>query len=228
MLISMIRTVILYAGIILALRLMGKRQINQLQTSELVVTLLLSELAVLPIQNREETLVEGLAPMVTLVLFELLIAFLMLKSSFLRLLVCGRPVVIIKDGKLNQKAMRKLRMTTEDLTEQLRQKNVFFYKDVQYAVIETNGMMSVVKYAKEDNLTPKQAGVKVENRGIEAVVLSDGVLSKSSMELVGTTKEWVLARVEEQHLDVKDIFIMTVDTMGQFKIIEQELRPKRS
>lgn len=228
MLISMIRTVILYAGIILALRLMGKRQISQLQTSELVATLMLSELAVLPIQNHDEPLIEGLAPMVTLVLFELLIAFLMLKSSFLRLMICGRPVVIIKDGKLNQKAMRKLRMTTEDLTEQLRQKDVFFYKDVEYAVVETNGMMSVVKYAKEDNLTPKQAGVKVESRGIEAVVLSDGVLSKSSMELVGATKEWVLAKVEEQHLDVKDVFIMTVDTKGQFKIVEQELRPKRS
>ena len=227
MLVSMLRTIILYILILVALRVMGKRQISQMQASELVVTLLLSELAVLPIQNHEEPLIEGLLPMVVLTVFELLIAMLMLKSNHFRDWVCGKPVVLIEKGKLNQKTMRKLRMTTEDLTEQLRQKDVFFLEDVQYAVIETNGTLSVVKYDQEDYLTPKQAGIKVNDRGIEAVVVTDGVMSRNSIKLVGQTEDWVMDKVREQHLDIRDVFIMTADTKGRFKIIPQELKPRR-
>ena len=122
MAVILLRTVLMYGVILLAVRLMGKRQVSQLQNSELVVTLLLSELAVLPIQEEEKSLWVGLAPMAALVACELLVSVLMLKSGRFRQLVCGSPTVVIERGQVLQKAMRRLRLTTEDLFEQLRQR----------------------------------------------------------------------------------------------------------
>lgn len=225
MFVSVFRTIILYLLILVSLRLMGKRMISELQTSELVVTLMLSELAVLPIQNHQEPLTEGIAPMLVLVIFEILISFAMLKSLRIRQLICGRPVVIINDGKIDQKAMKKLRITTDELTEQLRQQNSFFLDEVAYAIIETNGALSVIKHSGDDILTPKQAGVNAKDKGLECLVISDGVLSGHSIELMGKTPKWVLDRVAEQHLNLKDVFMMTLDTTGRFTIIPQTLRP---
>lgn len=224
MLTAMLRTVVLYAAILISLRVMGKRQISQLQTSELVATLMLSELAVLPIQNREESLLLGIAPMLVLVLFEVIISFFMLKSIKFRQLICGKPTVLIDNGKLNQKAMRKMRISTEDLTGQLRQKNAFFLEEVQYAIVETDGMISVVKVAASEPVTPKIAGLKAKNTGIEAVVVSDGDISYNSLKLIGQTEEWLLEKVREGKTPLKDVFIMTADTKGQFRIIAQQLR----
>ena len=223
MLVPMIRTVILYTLILVSLRILGKRQISQLQTSELVVTLLLSELAVLPIQEEEDSLLIGIGPMIVLVIFELAMAWLMMKSNRFRDLICGKPVVIIKKGEIDQKSMKRLRMTTEDLTEQMRQNNASYLDEVDYAVIETNGMMSIIKRAEDDYITPKQAGVKVESKGIEVVVVSDGSLSKTSIKLCEKTEEWVLDRIKEAHLTLKDVFIMTADTKGKYKIIKKEI-----
>lgn len=224
MLVSVVRTLILYALILLSLRLMGKRQISQLQASELVVTLLLSELAVLPIQNHTEPLLEGIAPMVVLVLAELLIAWLMLKFQHFRQLICGRPTVVIQEGKIDQQAMGKLRMTTEELTEQLRQKDAFFLDEVAYAVVETNGSLSVVKYTPETPVTPKQLGLAVADRGIEAVVVSDGYLSPYSMNLLNLNADWVLKTLKAQGFTLKEVFIMTVDSQRSYKIVPNHLR----
>ena len=143
MFISLIRTVILYAMIIIAVRIMGKRQISQLQTSELVVTMLISDLAVIPMQDSGQPLFSGLIPIFVLIALEVLLSVIMLKSGRLRRVICGKPVVVIEDGKILQKNMKELRMSIEDLFEQLRQKDVFSLKEVAYAIVETNGAMSV-------------------------------------------------------------------------------------
>ncbi len=174
MLVSLLRTVLMYGVILLAVRLLGKRQISQLQASELVATLLLSELAVLPIQEEGLPLWRGLLPMGALVLCELGASWGMLKSGRFRKLVCGSPMVVIQRGKVLQGQMRRLRMTTEDLFEQLRQNNVFYLEDVAWAIIETNGRMSVIRRPEEDPVTPKQLGLKVPFPGLEVAVISDG------------------------------------------------------
>ena len=222
MLVSAIRTIIVYVTIIGALRLMGKRQIGQLQTSELVVTLLLSELAILPIQNRRESLLAGMMPMLVLVVFEIATAFIMLKFSKFRKIVCGKPIVVIKEGKLDQKSMWKLRMTTEDLSEQLRQKEAFFLEDVDYAIVETNGMMSVKKKDEEEPLTPKQANISVESKGVEVVAVTDGEISSSSLDLINRKEGWVLEVLRQEKTELKDIFILTADKNGNYKIIPKE------
>ena len=137
MLISVIRTLILYAFIIVAIRLMGKRQISDMQPSELVVTLVVSDIASLPMQNTSQPLLSGVIPVMVLVALEILTSVIMMKSRRFRRLVCGNPVVVIEDGKLLQGQLRRLRMTTEDLFAQLRQQNIFSLADVQKLLADT-------------------------------------------------------------------------------------------
>ena len=141
MVVSLARTLILYAVIIFAVRVMGKRQISQMQTSELVVTLLISDLAVIPMQNVSLPLAGGLIPIVVLVFCEIFASVLMLRFPKVRRMICGQPVVVIAHGKINQENMKALRMTLEDLFEQLRQKDVKSLNEIDYAIMETNGML---------------------------------------------------------------------------------------
>ena len=224
MLVSLLRTVLMYGVILLAVRLLGKRQISQLQTSELVATLLLSELAVLPIQQQDQPLWTGLIPMGALVLCEVGASWGMLKSGAFRRLVCGRPMVVVERGKILQGQMRRLRMTTEDLFEQLRQNNVFYLEDVAWAIIETNGRMSVIRRPEEDPVTPKQLDLRVPFPGLEVAVISDGELSRRSLALCGKEEAWVRRRLEERGLSVRQVFLMTVRTDGKYRILPKEPR----
>ncbi len=220
--ISLLRTLIVYGVILIGVRIMGKRQISQLQTSELVVTLLISELAVMPIQEHDAPLWDGLAPMAVLILCEIAMSLFMLKSGKFRQAVCGKPILVIENGKILQEQMKRLRMSTEDLFEQLRQNGVFSLEEVAYAVIETNGMMSVARHAKDDPLTPKQAGVKVKPELLEVVVVSDGELSESSLRLCGKDAAWARERVKAAGLRLSDVFIMTARRDGKYQIVAKE------
>ncbi len=222
MLISLIRTLIMYAAILISVRLMGKRQISQLQTSELVVTLLISELAVMPIQQHNEPLWNGLIPMVVLVACEIVVALFMLKSGKFRQAVCGNPIVVIKDGQVLQRQMRRLRMSTEDLFEELRQAGAFALEDVAYAIIETNGRMSVLKKSAADSLTPKQAGVKAPPEALEVVVISDGQISQNSLKLCGHDPVWLRDQLKHQGAELSEVFIMTARTDGKQMIIKKQ------
>ncbi len=220
--ISLLRTLIMYIVILTGVRLMGKRQISQLQTSELVVTLLISELAVMPIQQHAEPIWNGLGPMAVLVLCEIVVALFMLKIGKFRQIVCGKPVLVIENGKILQDQMRKMRMSTEDLYEQLRQKGVFHLEEVAYAIIETNGMMSVARRSQDDPLTPKQAGVKVDKDLLEVVVVSDGEISESSVRLCGKDDAWVKKQVKSAGLDIGDVFLMTARRDGKCQIVKKD------
>lgn len=222
MFISFVRTIILYFTIILAVRVMGKRQINQLQTSELVVTLLISDLAVIPMQDSGQPLFSGLIPILVLIALEVLVSVFMLKSSRFHRLVCGKPVVIIKDGRIIQENMQELRMSVEDLFEQLRQKDVFVLSDVTYAIVETNGTLSVVKKAAVNYLRPSDMGVKVKDEGLEVVVVSDGDLSVGSMHLCGKNEEWVHSILKSEAVPLSEVFILTVNTAGRYTLIRRD------
>ena len=184
MLISLVRTLIMYAAILASVRLMGKRQISQLQTSELVVTLLISELAVMPIQQHNEPLWNGLIPM--------------------------------------QDQLRRLRMSTEDLFEELRLAGAFALEDVAYAIVETNGQLSVLKKSSADSLTPKQAGVKAPEEALEVVVVSDGQISQNSLRLCGRDPVWLREQLRFQGAELEDVFIMTARTDGKQMIIKKQ------
>lgn len=224
MTISLIRTLLLYAVILGAVRLMGKRQISDLQTSELVVTLLISDIAAIPMQDTGQPLLSGLLPIAILIFCEIVTSVIMLKSSRARRLICGRPIVVINDGKIVQSELRRLRMTTEDLCEELRQKDVFCLEDVSYAIVETNGRMSVIKRPEKDPPTAELCGLLPQDNGIEAVVVSDGSVSDFSLRLIRKSRGWLDGILREKNVSVQEIFLMTANTAGQYRIIKKERR----
>lgn len=222
MIISVIRTILLYAVIILAIRIMGKRQIGELQTSELVVTLLISDIAAIPMQNTEQSLLSGVVPILILIVCEIVISILMLKKSGFRRLICGKPVVVIADGKIDQDEMHKLRMSTEDLSEELRQQGIFNIEDVNFAIVETNGKLSVLKKPEKDIPTAEELNIEVSDKGIETVVISDGEISKCSLKVCSLSKEWILETLKKENTKLSDVFLMIANKKGEYKIIKKE------
>ena len=222
MLISIFRTLVLYFFIMLAIRLMGKRQISDMQPSELVVTMVISDIASMPMQNTSQPLLSGVIPVLILVALEIATSVVMMKSRKFRKLICGSPVVIIKDGKLLQSEMKRLRLTTEDLFAQLRQQDIFSIDDVQYCIVETNGTVSVLEKPGKRTPNLNQLGLEVPDNGIEAVVISDGELIDSSLALCGQSKAGIVNILKENNRTIPDIFIMTIDKLGNYKLIEKE------
>ena len=222
MLIAIVRTLILYIFIITALRLMGKRQISDMQPSELVVTLVVSDIASLPMQNTSQPLLSGMIPVMVLVGLEILTSVLMMKSRTVRKLVCGNPVVVIEDGKLLQKQMKRLRMTNSDLMEQLRQQSVFSLDDVQYCIVETNGALSILEKPEKRVPNAEEAGVKVEDNKPEAVVVSDGKLLREGLSMCQKDERKVVNILSENHIPMGSVFLMTMDGSGAYRIIRKE------
>ncbi len=222
MIISLIRTVILYVLIILAMRLMGKRQISELQTSELVVTFLISNIASIPMQNAGIPLFTGLIPIVILVFCEIILSNVMLKSCKFRRFICGRPIIVIDHGKVDQKAMKDLRISTEDLFEQLRQLDAFNLEDIEFAIVETNGKMSIMKKPSKQQVDAGMLGLEPSPQELETVVVSDGEISESSLALCNLSEGWLENVLLEKNLTLKDVFIMTADKSQNFNIIKKE------
>lgn len=222
MLIAIVRTLILYIFIITALRLMGKRQISDMQPSELVVTLVVSDIASLPMQNTSQPLLSGMIPVMVLVGLEILTSVLMMKSRTVRKLVCGNPVVVIEDGRLLQKQMKRLRMTNSDLMEQLRQQNVFSLNDVQYCIVETNGALSILEKPEKRVPNAEEAGVTIRDNKPEAVVVSDGKLLREGLSMCQKDERKVVNILSENHIPINSVFLMTMDGSGAYRIIRKE------
>ncbi|MBE6807168.1 MAG: DUF421 domain-containing protein [Ruminococcaceae bacterium] len=209
MTISVLRTIILYGLLIVAMRLMGKRQLGELQPTELVVTLLLSDLAAVPMQENGLPLLNGVLPILVLVSLELLISGAMLKSPKIARLVSGSPLPIIQDGKVDEGVMRRLRISVDDLLESLRQQDIFDIRQVQYAIAETNGHISVFQYPKTGE-PPKQMPV---------VVITDGALCAWGMQLCGLTEEKLGRILHKEKCRQEDVFLMTATKDGQHHLL---------
>lgn len=222
MTISLIRTCILYMVILAGMRLMGKRQISQLQTSELVVTLLISDIAAVPMQDTGQPLVSGLIPILCLITLELFISFTMMKSSRFRRMLCGSPVVIVENGKLRVKEMKALRMTLEDLFEELRTKDVFSLSDVAFAIVETNGTVSIIKKPEKNPPTAAMMQLKNEDPLFEAVIIHDGSFSPFGLSFCGKDQAWAEAILRRKKVTVQDVFLMTSDPSGHYTLIMKE------
>lgn len=222
MFVSLIRTVILYAVVIFAVRVMGKRQIKEMQASEIVVTLMISNIAAMPMQEVGISIFTGIVPILTLVITEMAMSYIMLKSRSFRQLISGMPVVVIEKGEVNQAAMRSLRLSNEDLFEELRKKNIFDPGAVEYAIIETDGVLSVLLKGGELPLTASQAGKEVgEGGSLNALIVSDGEIEKEAAKVVGWTPQKIKKTLRSQSTDLSDVFIMYGDSAGKFRIIKK-------
>ena len=215
------RTVILYIAVMIAMRIMGKRMIGELQPSELVVTIIISELAAIPMQDLERPMWDGFVAIITLVLLEVVSAYIIMHSNRLRHVVSGKPAVVIRDGVIDQRVMKKNRMTVDDLMETLRQANVFDLSEVAYAIVETNGKLSVQKRAVVEPVTPQQLKISAPQPGLSALLICDGVLQRYSLELVGFDEKKVRELLSSRRLEIKDVYLMTGSTAGDYVIIEK-------
>lgn len=219
MLISIIRTIVLYAFVIFAIRIMGKRQISDMQPSELVATLIISNIASLPMQNTSQPFFSGVIPVVILVALEIITSAFMLKNSKFRRLVCGNPIVVIRDGVILQKQMRRLRLSNEDLFTQLRQQDVFNIEDIQYCIVETNGSISVLKKPEKRQPTAENLNIQIQDKKIQAVVINDGEILDNSLDLCQKDENYIYKILKKEKKKVSDIFIMTLDGIGNYNII---------
>lgn len=222
MFVTLIRTVILYVLAIASIRVMGKRQIGELQPSELVITLLISQIISIPIQDTDIPLVNTLIPIFLLVGFEILSSVLNMKSIKFRTFMQGNPIIIINDGVLNQKLLKDLRFTVDDLLEALRQKDVFDIAQVQYAIVETNGQISVLLKPDHDTITRQDLNLEPEPQGYKCPVVIDGKIIEQDFAICNMNMGKVQSIAKNEKMQIKDIMLMTVDATGNHTIIRKD------
>ena len=217
-----IRAILLYLLIIFCLRLMGKRQLGELQPSELVITILISNIASLPIEDNSIPMIMGVVPIVVLVGFELIISGISLHSRRFRTLVSGKPVVLIQNGQIDQSAMKQLRFSIDDLMETLRGKSVFDLRDVQYAIVETTGQVNILQKYKAQTVTARMLDLKGSDADPPTVVLSDGRILRSALSAYGLTEPWLRSVLRDNRIREEDVFLMTADRNGQYCLIPKK------
>lgn len=222
MFVTLIRTIILYFLAIAAIRVMGKRQIGELQPSDLVITLLISQIISIPIQDTDIPLVNTIIPVFILVGFEIIISVFNLKSIKFRTFMQGNPVIVINDGVLNQELLKKLRFTVDDLLEALRQKDVFDISQVQYAIVETNGQVSVLLKPDYDTVTRQDMNFAPEPQGYKCTVVIDGKIVSQDFAVCNMTAEKVHRIAKKEKIKIQDIMLMTVDAAGNHTVIRKE------
>ncbi len=211
MLLTYIRTIILYLILIAVIRLMGKRQIGQMEPAEFVVTMLVANLASIPMQDGAIPIYSGVVPIVTVLGLELVLSGLSLKSIRLRRLLCGKPVILIENGNLLQENLRKTRITLDELSGHLREKDVLDIQAVQFAILETNGNLSVFPYPKERPASARDAGIQARKQYLPFTIISDGRLLQDNLILSGKNQAWLQSILQTHNTTLTDTWLLTVD-----------------
>ncbi len=219
MIVILIRTIILYILVVAALRVMGKRQIGQLQPSELVVAMMISELASIPLERPGISLVAGLVPIITLIIAEATFSYLTLKSQKLRRAISGTPTILIEKGRVAEKEMERLRFNIDDLMEELRSNGYPNISDIEYAIIETTGQLSVIPKSNRRPITAADLNVSLKYEGMPFLLIADGKINPTALKDAGITEEWLMEKLSEYGVNtLKDVFIASLDTSGDFYV----------
>ena len=211
MILSYFRTLFLYLVLIFAVRLMGKRQIGEMEPAEFVVTMLVANLAAIPMQDGAIPLYSGLVPILTVLGMELVLSGLILRSVRLRQLLCGKPVILIENGKLMQDNLRRTRVTLDELTGHLREKDVLDITAVQYAILETDGNLSVFPFPKERPASAKDAGIHPKLQFLPVTIVEDGFLSRENLGRAGKDEAWLKQVLQKHRAEIADTLLLTVD-----------------
>lgn len=218
------RTIFLYFFVIVVLRFMGKRQIGELQPSELVTTIIISNIAAIPIENMGTPLIHGVIAIGTLACFEIFFSLAEIKSKKARSIIIGNPQDVIQHGKINQKSLRLLRWSIDDLLAQLRNKGIFNINDVELAIVETNGSLSVLQkfqYRPVNNQNSKRSCQDADLPA--AVIISDGVIVNNALTFANVTERWLQEILVQERLALSDIFLMSCDTSKKYVIVKKEV-----
>ncbi len=221
MLISYLRTLLIYLVLVAGVRVLGKRQVGQMEPSEFVVTMLIANLAAVPMQDSAIPLMSGLVPILVILGAELLLSGLILKSLLLRRLFCGKPVVLIDNGKILTKHLRATRVTLDELTSQLRIQGILTLTEVQYAILETDGNLSVFPWPKDRPATAREAGIQAEKQRLPITILADGKLLRENLHLAGKSEEWLRRVLESKGARRRDVLLLTVDSADHLFFLEK-------
>ena len=222
MLISYLRAAFLYLVLILSVRLMGKRQIGQMEASEFVVTMLVANLASIPMQDAAIPLYSGLVPILVVLGMELTLSGLILRSVLIRRFFCGKPIILIDNGKILLENLRRTRVTLDELTGHLRQKDVLDIQTVQFAILETDGSLSVFPYPKDRPATAKEAGIKADRQYLPFTIVEDGYVSKENLQKAEKDYAWLSGILEKNHATLGEILLLTVDRAGHVVFLRKE------
>lgn len=224
MILYYLRTMILYLVLIASVRLMGKRQVGQMEPSEFVVTMLVANLASIPMQDEGIPLFSGLVPILTVLGAELVLSVASMGSIRLRRLLCGKPVILIENGRILQGNLRKTRITLDELTGHLRLKDVLNLNSVQFAILETNGDLSVFLYPAQRPATAKEAKIETAKQSLPVTLIDDGKLLKKNLPVAKKDEKWVHQILKNQGTTLEDTFLLTVDALDTILWLPKEER----
>ena len=224
MILSYIRTIILYMVLVTVVRLMGKRQIGQMEPSEFVVTMLVANLAAIPMQDGGIPLFSGVVPIVTVLGMELLLSVMAMSSVRLRKILCVKPVILIENGHILQDNLRRTRVTLDELTGHLREKDVLDLNSVQYAILETNGNLSVFPYPKYKPASARDAGIQAKHQFLPVTLISDGIFLPENLPRSGKDESWLRKTLRERDATVENTWLLTVDAAGTVFYLRKEGR----
>lgn len=225
MVIAVGRSVILYLIIIVGIRLLGKHQVSELEPAEFVLALIIADVASVPMQDFGIPLLTGVIPIITLLCLSMILSILSMKSLKLRALLTGVPSILIKDGKPDQRELRRNRMTLDEVLEELRLQGYTELSSIKYAILETNGQLSLLPYACQKPPTAEQLEVPVHDSGLPLVLINDGRLISSNLKHRGLDETWLKKRLAEYKVhSVSDVFLLTVDEDNQTYFVRKELK----
>lgn len=222
MIITLIRALILYVLIFFCMRIMGKRQLGELQPTELVITILLSEIAAIPMQDNALPLGNSILAVMFLVSLEIINSAVSLKSAKLRSILEGNSLVVIRDGVIDQKQLKKLRFSVDDLLDQLRQKDIFDISDVRYAIVETNGQLSVLLKPEKLPVTAEMTDMTSNAKGLLCIIIENGQIRTRTFSECNMTKEKLMQILEKNQTKLNEVYMMLADKDGNYTIIKKE------
>lgn len=210
-----IRTLVLYLFVMLLMRVMGKRQVGELQPFELVITILIADLAAVPMEATDIPLLHGLLPLTVLLIIELTVSYMSLHSQWFRRLVSGTPSILIENGRIVEKQLQKLRYNLNDLLEQLRMAGYPNIQDVEFAILETGGQLSVIPKSQKRPLNPEDLGISTGYEGLPQTLIVDGAINDASLQKMNLDRTWLQQELEKQgYQDAKQILFATISTNG--------------
>lgn len=208
----LIRTIILYIFVLFSLRLMGKGELSEMQPFELVIMLMIAELAALPMGDVGLPLINGIIAIATLAFIQIVISFINLKSEKARAIICGKPSILVDKGRINEKELKDLRININDLMEQLRTKDCPSLGDVEFAILETNGDLSVIKKSNKMPLTPEDMNMSGKYEGLPVSLIIDGHINYDNLRKAGLHKNWLDSQLRDNGVkDVKEVLFSFVD-----------------
>lgn len=211
MTINIMRSFVLYFFLILIIRLMGKRQLGEMEPSEFVVSMLIADLAAAPMQELSMSVFTAVIPILVVFILEMILSSLAYHSIFVRKLFCGKPVILMEDGKILAQNLRKTRVTPDELTEHLREKGILDLKTVKYAILETNGQISALLNVEYEPVTAKDMGIQVSPISLPFTIVCNGKLIIENLSLSGKNENWVEQILKQRNCSISDVLLLTVD-----------------